>query len=288
LVKAVKKRHLPAARARKLLPGLLAQRQSVNFSGGKMKRWLLLWLFCLLAVPSALWAAPVVLFDEGHGQPFLISGERPLDLSMLAGVFSAAGYEVRSSRQPLDAAQLASCNVLVISGAFQPLRAEEVAAIQEFVARGGGLAVMLHIAPPLAGLLQPLEVDFSNGTLREHDRMIDGNPQNFRVTNLASHPLTAGLTDFAVYGAWAVRGTAPAVEVVAQTGGHSWVDLNHDGILDAGDAVQAFAVAVAGSAGQGRYAVFGDDALFQNRFLDGNNRLLADNLVRWLHPVKSP
>ena len=98
-----------------------------------MKRWLLLWLFCLLAVPSALWAAPVVLFDEGHGQPFLISGERPLDLSTLAGVFTAAGYEVRSSREPLDVAQLASCNVLVISGAFQPLRAEEVAAIQEFV-----------------------------------------------------------------------------------------------------------------------------------------------------------
>jgi hypothetical protein len=235
-----------------------------------------------------LWAAPVVLFDEGHGQPFLISGERPLDLSTLAGVFTAAGYEVRSSREPLDVAQLASCNVLVISGAFQPLRAEEVAAIQAFVARGGGLAVMLHIAPPLAGLLHPLEVDFSNGTLREHDRVIDGNPQNFRVTSLAPHPLTAGLTDFAVYGAWALRGTAPAVEVVAQTGGHSWVDLNHDGILDAGDAVQAFGVAVAGSAGQGRYAVFGDDALFQNRFLDGNNRLLADNLVRWLHPVKSP
>lgn len=253
-----------------------------------MKRRLLLCLVCLLAAPAVLWAAPVALFDEGHGQPFLISGERPLDLSTLAGVFTAAGYEVHSSRLPLDAAQLASCDVLVISGAFQPLQAEEVAAVQQFVSRGGGLAVMLHIAPPLAGLLHPLEVDFSNGTLREHDHVIDENPQNFRVTSLTSHPLTAGLTDFAVYGAWALRGTAPAVEVVAQTGGHSWVDLNHDGNLGAGDAVQTFAVAVVGTAGQGRYAVFGDDALFQNRFLVGNNRLLAENLAHWLHPLKAP
>jgi hypothetical protein len=34
--------------------------------------------------------------------------------------------------------------------------------------------------------------------------------------------------------------------------------------------------------------VFGDDALFQNRFLDGNNRVLAGNLARWLQPVPAP
>lgn len=250
-------------------------------------RWLLLWLCCLLAAPTALWAAPVALFDEGHGQPFLISGERPLDLSELAGVFTAAGYTVRSSRQSLDAAQLAGCDVLVISGAFQPLSTEELAAVQDFVARGGGLAVMLHIAPPLGGLLHALEVDFSNGTLREHDHVIGGNPQDFRVTSLLPHPLTAGLSDFALYGVWALLGTAPTVEVVAQTGARGWVDLNHDGNLGAGDAVQAFAVAVAGTSGQGRFAVFGDDALFQNRFLEGSNRILAANLARWLYTGNS-
>jgi len=48
------------------------------------------------------------------------------------------------------------------------------------------------------------------------------------------------------------------------------------------DAVQAFGVLVAGSRGKGRFAVFGADAIFQNRFLDESNRQLAGNLAAWL------
>ena len=251
-----------------------------------MKRWLVALILAVLVVaPQLSMAAPVTLFDEGHGQPFLVAGERPLDLAGLAGVFAAAGCEVKTTRQPLDAAALAAVDVLVISGAFQPLSAEEVAAVQGFVTRGGGLAVMLHIAPPLDPLLRVLEVDFTNGTLRETENLIGDAPQNFRVRDLAQHPLTAGLTDFAVYGAWALRGTASGVEVLARTGAHGWVDLNRDNRLSPGDAVQPFAVAVTGTLGRGRYVVFGDDALFQNRFLEGNNRALAGNLARWLQPV---
>ena len=239
-------------------------------------------LFALLAWPTVLLAAPVVMFDEGHGQPFLARGERPLDLSALAGVFAAAGYEVRTSSQPLEPRQLVDIDVLVSSGAFRPFTPEEVAAVKTFVKRGGGLAIMLHVAPPYAGLLQTLEVDFTNGTLREQNNAIGSNRQNFRVRDLPGHPLTDGLLDFAVYGAWALRGTAPEVTVVARTGVHGWVDLNRDGQLSVGDAVQPFAVAVAGTCGLGRFAVFGDDALFQNRYLEGSNRALAHNLARWL------
>lgn len=239
-------------------------------------------LLCGLSVPQSLLAARIALFDEGHGQAFLVGGERPLDLSSLAGVFKAAGYEVRSTTLAFTAEQLNDVDVLVISGAFQPLTADELKAVRDFVVRGGGLAVMLHIAPPVGPLLHALEIDFTNGTLREHDNLIKENPQNFRVLDLATHPLTAGLSDFAIYGAWALRGTAPGVEVIARTGPHGWVDLNHDGRLDVGDAVQPFGVVVAGTVGHGRIAVFGDDAIFQNRFLEGNNRLLAANLARWL------
>ena len=251
-----------------------------------MKRCLFALLLWLLAVaPQSLLAAPVALFDEGHGQPFLVAGERPLDLAGLAGVFAAAGCEVKTTRQPLAAAALAGVDILIVSGAFQPLTAEEVAAVQEFVKRGGGLAIMLHVAPPLAPLLEALEVDFTNGTLRETSNLIGDSPQNFRVRDLAAHPLTAELTDFAVYGVWALRGTAPDVDILARTGTHAWVDLNRDNRLSPGDAVQAFGVAVTGAFGRGRFVVFGDDALFQNRFLEGSNRLLAGNLARWLMPA---
>ncbi|MCM2264291.1 MAG: DUF4350 domain-containing protein [Desulfuromonadales bacterium] len=253
-----------------------------------MKRWLSLLLFGFLWLPQTVLAAPVVLFDEGHGQPFLASGERPLDLSALAGIFTTAGYEVRTSSQLLDSSKLAGVDVMISSGAFQPFKPEEVAAVLAFVERGGGLAVMLHIAPPLAGLLHTLEVDFTNGTLREQSNVIGENRQDFRVRDLSSHPLNDGLQDFAVYGAWALRGTAPAVEIVARTGAHGWIDLNRDRQLSAGDAVQPFGVAVAGTFGQGHFAVFGDDALFQNRYLEGSNRALAVNLARWLQVAKAP
>lgn len=253
-----------------------------------MKWFVALLLLSALALPRTLLAAPVVLFDEAHGQPFLAMGERPLDLSGLAGVFAAAGFEVRTASQAIDAPQLAGVDVLVSSGAFQPFTPEEVAVIQVFLERGGGVAVMIHVAPPYAGLLHALEVDFTNGTLREQNHLPGENRQDFRVRDLATHPLTAGLQDFAVYGAWALRGTAPAVEVVARTGAHSWIDLNRDGQLTPGDAVQSFGVVVAGNFGRGRLAVFGDDALFQNRYLEGSNRALAVNLVNWIPAIKGP
>lgn len=248
-----------------------------------MRRVLTILTFaCFLVVPQLAAAAPVVLFDEGHAQQFTVGGDQPLDLSGLGAAFTAAGYELRTTRQPLDAAALNGVDALVISGPFQSIRPEEIAAIQAFLVRGGGLAVMLHIAPPVDGLLQALEVAFSNGTISEKANVIGDNPLNFKVTDLAKHPLTAGLGDFALYGAWALQPTAPVTEVLAKTSNHSWVDLNRDRTYNPGDAMQPFAVLVAGTSGQGRYAVFGDDAIFQDRFLEGSNRQLADNLARWL------
>lgn len=249
-----------------------------------MKLWISLLLFTLLGLPQSLLAAPVVLFDEGHAQLFLAKGERPLDLSALAGVFTATGYDVRTTSQPLDDNQLAGIDVLVSSGAFRAFAPEEIAAIQAFVKRGGGVAVMLHIAPPVGGLLHALGVEFTNYTLREQSNLIGGNRLDFRVRSLSVHPLTTGLPDFAVYGAWALRGTVASTVAVAQTSAHAWADLNGDEALSTGDAVQSFAVVVAGESGRGRFAVFGDDALFQNRYLEGNNRKLAENLVHWLRP----
>jgi hypothetical protein len=41
-------------------------------------------------------------------------------------------------------------------------------------------------------------------------------------------------------------------------------------------------VVIAGSLGRGEFAVFGDDAIFQNRFLKDENLLLGKNLVKWM------
>ena len=63
--------------------------------------------------------------------------------------------------------------------------------------------------------------------------------------------------------------------------------LTSNGVIRERDAVQSFAVAIAGQSGSGRFVVFGDDAIFQNRFFKGNNQVLGRNLARWLSgPVR--
>lgn len=227
-------------------------------------------------------APAVVLFDEAHGERFRAAGNGPLDLSALSAVLASRGGAVRSGSYPFTAETLGRARVVILSGPFQPLSAAEVESVAAWVVRGGALGVMIHVEPPLRDLLHRFGVSVSNGAIRERQGLLVGEPLNFRVTRVKPHPLTAGLGGFAVYGAWALLPTMAGVTTVAETGPAAWVDLNGNGTFDEGDVRQAFAVAVAGAHGKGRIAVFGDDAMFQNQFLKGDNRRLAENLASWL------
>jgi hypothetical protein len=68
----------------------------------------------------------------------------------------------------------------------------------------------------------------------------------------------------------------------ALTSASAWIYLNGNRRFDQGDARQSFAVAVAGQPGKGRFVVFGDDAVFENKFLAGDNLTLGRNLAAWL------
>jgi len=239
-------------------------------------------LVLTLASASMAVAAPRVWFDEGHAQTFTVGAAGELQLSSLAEVFRAEGWEVASGARTLTPELLVGYEALVISGPFTPLAPGEIAAVLGFIRDGGRLAVMLHIGPPLAGLLQPLGVVHSNGAIQETTRLVGGEPLNFRAELTTPHPVTAGLESFTVYGCWALLAEGEQTEVLARSSAESWIDLNGNRRFDAGDARQAFAVLVHGRLGRGAYLVFGDDALFQNRFLEGENLALAHNLAVWL------
>jgi len=221
-----------------------------------------------------------ILFDQGHNQRFIIEKKGELHLSKLAEIMSSSGAQVTSTNNPLTDDTLKDVKALVISGPFQSLRPEEVETVARFVEKGGNLAVMLHIGPPLVGLLQKLDLDHSNFVIHERINIID-NDINFRVVKLASSPLFSGLTHFSVYGCWALDQGKTGLKL-AQTSPQAWVDMNGDKVLSTGDSVAEFTVAVSGKYGAGNYVVFGDDAMFQNRFLDENNSKLAANLTLWL------
>lgn len=233
-------------------------------------------------LPAAAAEQPVVLFDQGHGQMFVIGRDGPLQLSALATAFDDGGFTVRSAASPLSDDALAGVDALVISGPFAPFADAEIDAVARFVERGGRLAVMLHIGPPVVDLLHRLGVDVANGVIRESEHVLGGNPLDFAVIDLAEHPIFAGLERFAAFGAWPVMAFGEGAAIVAATGPRAWVDRDGDGQPGEPDVVQSFGVAVAGRLGKGRFVVFGDDAIFQNRFLGEHNVALAENLVDWL------
>lgn len=239
-------------------------------------------ILATLALRAFAAAPPRVLFDQGHGQRFIVDKDGPLNLSGLARVFHDAGWQVAAADGQLTDDVLAQSDALIISGAFGSYSPEEIDRIVGYVEQGGRLAVMLHIGPPMADLLHRLEVDFTNRPISEQDNRVNNDLRNFGVKNLSKHPLTAGLEQFYVYGCWALMNTDSNSGIIAASSDRSWIDMDGDGKPSQGDAVQAFGVLVAGSRGKGRFAIFGDDAMFQNRFLDEANLRLAGNLAGWL------
>lgn len=226
-------------------------------------------------------AAQKVLFDNAHGERFQVGEKGPLQLSGLAEAFRNAGLQVEANDQPLTDATLSGASALIISGAFTPLLPSEIEAVTKFVQNGGKLAVMLHIAPPLTSLLDRLQITYTNGVILENENVIDGDAMRFKVTHLQDHPVLSGVTDFGVHGAWGLINLSDAARVVAATGQQAWVDLNLDKV-QAKHETASFGVAIAGELGKGSFLVFGDDAIFQNKFLEGNNKVLAANLAAWL------
>jgi hypothetical protein len=235
-----------------------------------------------LAVVQAEAKKLTVIFDEGHGQKFVIEKEGELHLSRLSGLLKGKGYNIRINAGQINDAALSRSHVLIISGAFQSLSPEEVNTILRFVERGGRLCVMLHIPQPLTGLMSRLKIYASNGVIQEQENTINNTPLDFYITKMAKHRITKGLKNIGVYGAWALMTENNTAQIIARTGPKAWIDLNGDGKFNGNDARQSFGVIIAGTLGKGRYVIFGDDAIFQNKFLDQENMLLAENLADWM------
>jgi hypothetical protein len=246
----------------------------IRWNSGLITAALLFWAVSAFAGESR------ILFDQGHGQRFVIEEEGELQLSKLAGIVKGGGSQVMATRKPLTDEALKSVTALVISGPFETVGPEEVEAVARFLEKGGRLAVMLHIGSPLSGLLARLDLDHSNAVIHEKNNIVNSDT-NFHVKSLAASPLFSGLTQFSLYGGWALDPGKTGV-VLARTSPEAWADLDGNRVLSKGDVIGVFNMAVSGTLGSGAFVVFGDDALFQNRYLDENNGRLAANLVGWL------
>ena len=242
----------------------------------------------LISVSSlSLSAQRTVLFDEGHGQKFLVEQNGPLDLSELSNLFQNEGLRIKTSKGKITNEVLVGVDALVISGAFMPVTPPEIEAIIRFVEKGGRLCIMLHIGSPVANLLHRLNVSISNGVVHEQENQIHNKELDFYVTELKRHEIMRGVKRFKIFGGWALLNTEENSEIIAQTSAKAWVDLNRNNKLDKGDALQSFGLVIVGKWGVGQFVVFGDDAIFQNQFLTEENVLLGKNIARWLQEEKA-
>ncbi|KPK46238.1 MAG: hypothetical protein AMK74_00870 [Nitrospira bacterium SM23_35] len=225
---------------------------------------------------------PTVMFDQGHGQKFLIEKEGDLQLSKLSALFKNEGYLVKTGTGLITDDTMKGVSVLVISGAFVAVNPAEIEAILRFLDGGGSLCIMLHIPHPLTGLMSRLRVFASNGVILEKENLIRNEPKDFFITKMDQHPITKGIEKIGVHGGWALISDSAQGKIIARTSQNAWIDLNRDGQFNSNDASQSFGVAIAGTYNKGQYVIFGDDAIFQNIFLEKENMALGNNLVKWL------
>ncbi len=242
----------------------------------------IMWLCtALLLCQLASAQAKTVLVDQSHGQPFIIEREGALDLSTFASVLRE-NHQLSISDGKITSSVLSKVDVLITSGAFVKYDQAELAAINRFINDGGSLCVMIHIAPVYGPLLSSIGVSVSSAVIHETQNTIAKKSSDFTVSHLVDHPLFADLQFFSLFGGWALKSNEKSGAIIASTTPGARLDINRNRMPDRNDPVAQWGVIVQGKIGKGRYVVFADDAMFQNRFLTKENRQLAKNLSAWL------
>lgn len=250
-----------------------------------MKHTVIAVLFALMLLPATASFAgepPTVIFDHGHGQRFMVNKVGGLHLSGLGRLFDKAGYKLMLAPGKATPHMLSYADVFVISGPFLAYTPEEAEALHDFVGKGGRLAVMSHITMTLDEVFKRFGLTTSSGVIQEKEGLIDGKPTDFYVTGPAKHPLFEGLSRFAVYGAWGLGAEGDGVSVIAETGSGAWLNRERAGSRGGDEKGAPYGLVVAGRLGKGKFVFFGDDAIFQNKFIKDENEALAVNLVRGL------
>ncbi len=269
--------------------------------------------------------AKKVYFLTGHREPDINDGEAPEGYKQLSDAVAAEGYEpiILDFARTFGAAQVNinkdaapgalsvpdDAGVLIVAGVRRPLQAPEVAAIEDYLARGGRVCALIdpHADSGLENLLRQWKIEAHN------DIIIDTNPLN-RLLGLGAaapliqpsgvaHPVTRELN------APVVMLTARSLQVasggladvhaegLAQTGETAWgeTQLGQDGTAsrDDQDYPAPLTVAIAATRDtsgapnkrfdEARLVVFGDSDWASNRYINmQGNKDFVLNTLAWV------
>lgn len=167
---------------------------------------------------------PVVLYDEGHNNPFTLKGQ----YAAFGQVLEADGYQLETNRQTITAETLMDARVFVTVNALHDLdnwgtqtgsayTDEEVETLYNWVRRHGGSLFLITDQMPAAGAASKLAARFGFDLINGVAQRKDGQPEIFSRTkgNLTASPVTDA-EGFAIDSIrfWAGTGFVPPPEAV--------------------------------------------------------------------------
>ncbi|WP_407356129.1 DUF4350 domain-containing protein [Methanolobus sp. WCC5] len=199
-----------------------------------------------------------ILWDLTHGvyEDYQPSGH----YSDLVTILNGMGYTVQTTDIGLNNVDLSEYDILVICVAsshdtqYSPA---DVAAIEEFVANGGGLLIMGDNTDTPNENIQPVADLFGTQLGESYIR-----PSDLNITNTASHPIYDGVSRFIFRAAGEISGSIPSEEV-------AWDDN--------GNAVMTVVSC------PGKVVITGDSNFCENYYIDlEDNEQLTRNIFTWL------
>lgn len=245
-----------------------------------------------------------VYFLEGHGERIALNenAEGGEGLSQFKGALLNENYEVEGLLLAATGSVPEDASVLVIAGPVRPLHETEHLAIDNYVAKGGALLVMID-PQSKAGLDPKLEewgVKIGDNIVVDRVQGLFGRPVSPFAGRYGDHEITKPIRERSLF--HLVRSVRPTnvrtgnFTSLVMTGDESWGETDLDtffsesrSAFNEGDVIGPVPIAVAGevkSEGDvdaARIVVFGDSDFATNvLFGQHRNRDLLLNSVNWL------
>ncbi len=246
----------------------------------------------------------VVYFLTGHGE-LEIETPGEFNLNAVKTTLEGKNYTVRLLNLKASGAVPEDASVVVIAGPRQPLQEDEVAALRNFLANGGGLIVLrepkkLLQADP--GQVDPLETLLAEWAISYNDDIVidpNANPAIVAIADpqaYASHPITRDLrglyTFFPSTSSISLGESSQNIGVaaLAQSGVTAWGETDlasiennapvFDGASDVPGPVTLAAVSQDFLAG-GRVIAFADEEFATDGWFQRGNGDILINAVDW-------
>ena len=146
---------------------------------------------------------PIVAVDEFHLN--VLRPNLAWRMTMLTSELTAGGYAVREVKEPLSAAALAGCSVLLITTPSSDYTTDELTAIRSFLDAGGGVMICANygisngLVPPWAPICQILAgnvgLSLDNNSPTDSLHNIYAYPYWITIgrSAIGTHPVTTGI-----------------------------------------------------------------------------------------------